>query len=134
VLFRSHFHQSSVGVDSSNRQRPFRSFRLSDLSKFHPLLYRIHLCHYILSVRAGFSARRKGKVGWRNIRAIRWLRLAFELENIQFLLGCPCCVNPCIFHMSQSQRFAVFWNLDAFSERVDLALLHKRMVNFYVIF
>jgi hypothetical protein len=38
-----HFHQSSVGVDSSSRQRPFRSFRLRDLSKGHPLLHIIHL-------------------------------------------------------------------------------------------
>jgi hypothetical protein len=124
-----HFHQSSVGVDSSNRQRPFRSFRLRDPSKFHPILHIIHLPHYILSVQAGLSANRKEKIGWCNIRAMWWLWCAFESRNIQLLLGCPCRVNLCIVDMNQSQGFARFWNLAAFSERVDQVLLHKRMVN-----
>jgi hypothetical protein len=34
-------------------------------------------------------------------------------------LGCLCRVNPCIVDMNQRQRFASFWNLAAFSERMD---------------
>jgi hypothetical protein len=115
-------------LKSPSRQRPFRSFRLfqifrlRDLSNFHPLLHLIHLPHCILCVDAGFSANRTEKVGWWDIRVIRWLRPAFESGNIQFLLGCPCRVNPCIVHMNHSQGFATFWNLAAFSEPVDSAL------------
>jgi hypothetical protein len=76
-----HFHQSNVGVDSSSQQKPFRSFRLRDLSKFHPLLHIIHLPHYILSVQSWFSAKRKEKVGQCNIRTVWWLRCAFEWGN-----------------------------------------------------
>jgi hypothetical protein len=107
------------GVDSSSQQRPFRSFRLRALLKFHSLRHIIHLLHYILSDQAGFSANRKEKVGWCTILAIGWLRRAFESGNIQFPLGCPCHVNPGIVHMNQNQRFERFWNFAAFSERVD---------------
>jgi hypothetical protein len=76
--------------------------------KFHPRLHVIHFPHYILSGQAGSSANRKAKAGWCNIRAIRWLRHAFESGNIQFLFGCPCRVNHCIVHMNQSHGFASF--------------------------
>jgi hypothetical protein len=105
------FHQSSVGVNSSSRQRPLRSFRLRILSKSHPLLPIIHHPHYILSAQAGFSANRKEKVGWCNMLAILWLRGAFESGNVQFLLDRPCRVNSCIVHMNQSQGFASFFGI-----------------------
>jgi hypothetical protein len=40
--------------------------------------------------------------------ALRLLRRAFESGNIQFLLGGPGRVNPCIVHMNQNEGLASF--------------------------
>jgi hypothetical protein len=61
----------------------------------------IHYFLQFISVQAGLSANRKRKVEWCNIRAMQWLRRAFESGNIQFLLDCPCWVN-------QQSRIGVF--------------------------
>jgi hypothetical protein len=123
------FHQSSVGVDSSSRQRPFRSFRLRDLSKFHPLLHIIHLPHYIISGQAGFSANRKEK----SDDAISGLcggcgvGLNRETPNFSWVALAVCALALSIWIKVKGLR--VFWILTAFPERADSALIHKRMVN-----
>jgi hypothetical protein len=40
------------------------------------------------------------------IRAISWLRRAFQPGDIQFVLGYPCRVNSWIVHMNQGKWYA----------------------------
>jgi hypothetical protein len=97
--------------------------------KSSSMLCIIHLHHCVFSVQAEFSPNRKEKVGWCNIRAIHWLWRAFESGNIQFLLGYLAVRTLALSKWIKVKGLHVFWNLAAFSERVDSALLQERMVN-----
>jgi hypothetical protein len=56
-----HFHQSRAGAEPSDRPKRLQSFRLRDLSKFHPPLHIIHFPVMFLSFKLGFKPTGKKK-------------------------------------------------------------------------
>jgi hypothetical protein len=100
-----------------------------DIGKLHPgdrliiwsiisQMTLIHLLHHILSVQAGFSANRKEKAGWGNIRAIRCCGMHLNREiSIFFELPLPC--EPLHPLYESKSSICDFWNWAAFSEQVD---------------